>query len=169
MSLSIEQAERRLKRADRLVSIGKGLFVAYFVVVSIVLMVQLYYVQQSQQASLQKSIEDNSKQHERTQEYVKCIASALLVPLAQRSANVFDKCGITTSSSTSSQTGQSPSHISVTSTANPVSPKPADQNAAPTTPQPTTSSPPDPSTPSPIHAQVKLDLSPISNALTQRR
>ena len=144
MSVDLERARMRLAKADRLVSVGKFLFVAYILGVTVVLMVQLFLVQQSQiqqleatKSSLNQSIEDNAEQHARTQDYIRCVANALLTPLALRSEAVFDRCGIDAQAGVSERATTEPGHASS------VAPVPQVMTA-PSSQQPTTSSPPDP-------------------------
>src|SRR3546814_7572977 len=100
MSRQLREAERRLRFADRLVGIGKVTLAVYLVLVTTILMFQLYSVQQ-------KLIEDNAAQHEKTQSYILCIAEALLRPLATRSEALFDDCGIGGASAPAQQQAQS--------------------------------------------------------------
>lgn len=137
-----ERAERRLIRAERALAISKGLFAVYMVAATIILMAQLYSVQQSQfeqleqaRQALEKSLSDNEAQHRRTQDYIKCIANALLIPTALRTSELFDQCGIdaTTEAGSTVAPGATPAVLPSTS-------------SSPTTPKPpqTTSEPPDP-------------------------
>jgi len=145
MSDQLERAQRRLARADTYVRLTKGAFAVYMVLVTALLAFQLYDVQRGQaeqlrtaQESLEKSIADNAKQHERTQEYIRCVASTLLVPLAQRSEQVFDRCGIK-ADAPSAGTSASPTAQTA--------PTPTPPTTTKSSPPQTTSTPPEPEVP----------------------
>jgi hypothetical protein len=144
MSKAVDIAQRRLDLADKWVKASKYVFATYLVLVTALIAVQQFQIQQNQttaykqaQDSLNRSLADSRAQQRKTQDYVKCVANALLIPLAQRSTAVFDKCGIETTGS-AAQASPAASSDPVTQT------KPASSEQAPTVQQPTTSAPPDP-------------------------
>lgn len=144
MTESINKAEQRLARAEKAVRIGKYVFFGYLFVVTAVIAIQQYQLQQGQAAaykqaqdSLARSLADSQAQQKKTQDYIKCVASALLIPLSQRDSEVFDKCGIDTTKPITSATP--------VSTAAPVTPSRTTTPESPSNQQPTTSAPPDPS------------------------
>lgn len=138
MSVELDIAKINYERADRLVSVGKVLCLAYFFIFSVVVIAQLWIVQSQQQAALDKSISDNQAQHSRTQAYVRCIAATLLLPLAQRSEESFERCGVDITAPPRSAEQQTPQ-----STVQAVPPE-SSRPTAPATQEPTTSSPPPP-------------------------
>jgi hypothetical protein len=87
------------------------------------------------QKRLEQALRDNERLERQTQAYVKCIAIALIMPAADRSKEVFDKCGI------EAQPNASPLVAPLSPAAMPTT-QPQPKN--PTSSQPTTSSPPDP-------------------------
>lgn len=86
------------------------------------------------QKRLEQALEDNERLERQTQAYVKCIAIALIMPPADRSKEVFDKCGIESQSAASLSVTQTPAAMPTT--------QPQPKN--PGSNQPSTSSPPDP-------------------------
>lgn len=141
MSHALEQATRKLERANRLVRFGWTLLILYFVTITGIIVYQQFVVIQQQQTALEQSIKDNAEQHSRTQNYIKCIAGALLIPLAQRESDAFDKCGI--SATPPAQNTQSAQTSSVPSSPQALPPEPI-TTTTPASQEPTTSSPPDP-------------------------
>lgn len=144
MSRQLEDAQAQLQRANRMVRVTKIVCVVYLLVVGTVLAVQQFGILQGQaeqakvaRDALQESLDDNQAQHAKTQEFVKCIANALLMPVAQRSAAIFDQCGIDAEA-----TRESAASVSAV--------VPAEPSTEQTSPQPTTSSPPDPEPSRPV-------------------
>lgn len=161
MSRALERAEKRLEHADKLLKAGKALFALYVVVMVTVLMAQLYSVQSDQRQLLETLVKSNKEQHQLTQGYVKCIATSLLLPLAQRNQEAFDRCGIEAGvPATSAATEQSPVAPQASVGQAPSTPPPAASRPAtePTTPQPTTGGPPDPERPAEGNDPFEGDL-----------
>jgi len=167
VSRRLDLAKQKLARADTYLRVSKVVFALYMVTVTGLLTFQLYDIQRGQveqlksaQESLDKSIGDNARQHERTQDYIKCVASALLTPLADRSAAIFDQCGLD-----ADKASQASAPATTNTTVAPTAPPPAAANTSSSTQQPTTSSPPDPEevTPprGPIESTVDVIVRPI--------
>lgn len=156
MTVQLEEAQLKLKKADRYLKLSIIVFIVFMITATGLVSFQLYelqrglYGQQKQseeqakadraaaQQRLDKALAENQNQHKKTQAYVKCIANALLMPIAQRSEKVLDECGLeTTGPGTTPQSAETPA----------VMPTPQVQPSKPTSNQPTTSSPPDPDEP----------------------
>jgi hypothetical protein len=162
MTAQLEEAQVKLKKADRYLKLSIIVFIVFMISATGLVSYQLYelqrglYSQQKQseeraqadreaaQQRLEKALTENQNQHKKTQAYVKCIANALLMPVAQRSEKVLDECGLeTTAPRTTPNSIDTPA----------VMPTPQVQPSKPSSSQPTTSSPPDPD--EPVHDQAK--------------
>lgn len=173
MSADVDKAQKKFERSDRNYRIAKHLLILYLVLITTFVAYQTYDVRGRQaeqlktaqdalkaaEGSLQKSLDDNEVQHARTQEYIRCIATAILVPVAQRSDSIFDKCGIETNA---------PPRVTPQSTYNSAPPT---INTKPSTPQssvpnPTASGPPDPnSSPNPTIPERNSRVMPLTSLI----
>lgn len=101
----LEEAQRDLDVKDRRFKIGAAVFIVYAIAMLTVLAVQTFIIQQTIAENQKKNAEAseqrfdrytqaNERQHQLTQEYIRCIASALLVPVSEREEGAFDRCGI---------------------------------------------------------------------------
>jgi hypothetical protein len=87
-----EVLTHRIERADRVIKYSLISMVFVVIATLLVIIVQLVNIQNSIQESLVESRRNAAENHQRTQEYVKCIAVTLLKPLAQREAADFENC-----------------------------------------------------------------------------
>lgn len=94
MSEALEKAKLAELKAERRFKIFRNMFFVYLIAVTLFTSIQTIAIQQSIQASLQTSRETASKNHQRTQDYVKCVAKVLLKPLSQRTTADFDECTV---------------------------------------------------------------------------
>ncbi|WP_157929179.1 hypothetical protein [Mycobacteroides abscessus] len=91
------------------------------------------------EARLARALEENAKEHQKTQRYMLCIAKGLLKPLAERD---FNECGLVGVTGQIEQNSQPvPPKAPASQSPGVVTPQPS---PAPTSPKPTTSAPPDP-------------------------
>lgn len=106
MSDNLEHAQKTFNRADKLLRIGAGIFLAFVLIVVTVTSVEVFTVQQTiakNQAINSKASNDrfvryeneNARQQRITQQYVQCVASTLTTPIADRTTNQFDNCSKT--------------------------------------------------------------------------
>lgn len=104
-SPALVEAQDKFKRADHLLKVVIGILVVFFVGMFVFIAGQLYVVQNTiatnQKVNAQgntdrfaKYTQENELQHEKTQQYVKCIAQTLLLPIDQRTNAVFDQCSV---------------------------------------------------------------------------
>lgn len=94
MSEALEQAKRAERKAERRYTAFRNMFFVYLVVVTLFTSFQTIVIQQSIKDSLEISRRTAATNHQRTQDYVKCIAQVLLKPLAQRSDTDFSECTV---------------------------------------------------------------------------
>lgn len=94
MSEALERAKRAERKAERRYTAFRNMFFVYLVVVTLFTSFQTISIQQSIQHSLDISRQTAAMNHQRTQDYVKCIAQVLLKPLAQRTDVDFNECTI---------------------------------------------------------------------------
>lgn len=109
---TLEEAKRNFEKADHRLKVAATVLVVFFVAMFIFLAVQLVAVQSSiarnQAANAQSSKDrfaaytaDNVKQHEKTQAYIRCIATTLLLTnIDQRTVEPFNKCSAPVDSKT---------------------------------------------------------------------
>jgi hypothetical protein len=106
------KAEIRFHRADKLYRGAVRMFFGFAFVMLAVVVVQMATLQSDfanaqtaelkrqeaarveSRARLNKALEETNKQQVVTQNYVRCVASLLLVPVPERSAEKLDACGI---------------------------------------------------------------------------
>lgn len=87
-----EVLTHKIERADRVIKYSLISMVFVVIATLLIIIVQLVNIQNSIQESLVESRRNAAENHQRTQEYVKCIAVTLLKPLAQREAADFENC-----------------------------------------------------------------------------
>lgn len=163
---TLTEAEADYAKKDKRLRYGVGALLIYIVLLLTFVAVQTLVTQttisKNQAANADASrerfnryTEQNEKQHEITQAYIKCIAQALLVPVEQRQPGAFDKCGVEAQKSVKAAGGSNSASFlapAASSKSQPVSNSssagtvPSNESTA-TSEQPTTSAPPDPNTP----------------------
>ena len=101
----IEKAQLDFEKKDRRFRIGLGVMAGYALILLTILAVQTFIIQSQIAENQKKNVaaseerfrrytEDNAVQHKLTQDFIRCIASALLVPVSLREESSFDQCGI---------------------------------------------------------------------------
>ena len=94
MSDKLEEALHKQAFSAKLLSWSKWLFAAYFVGVSVFFIISFLNLSNQLNTTLEAIKKDNATQHQRTQDYTKCIAKTLLLPLAERKNIDFENCAI---------------------------------------------------------------------------
>lgn len=112
MSDKTVKAQRKLERAEGLLRKSKIIFILFLVMAACVIAYQLYAIQRNQLISqhqadeerdeatkearerLNKALAENERLHRVTQEYIKCIATVLLLPIPQREPEDFERCSV---------------------------------------------------------------------------
>jgi hypothetical protein len=79
--------QRRLARNDKIIAFN-------LIVMNVVILALFVFSIFQNQAYLEQNRIIGAKNHERTQQYIRCIATILTKPLAQRTTQAFDDCGI---------------------------------------------------------------------------
>lgn len=129
--------ERKIELENRIDRYEKGMrYTLIGVYVCILILLGFIIVQQFQtQAQLSQTLTQiknaAAQNHQKTQNYIKCIAEGLTVPIAQRSTDVFEQCGLPTKTSNSQAAQPAPQAPHATPTPS-TAPEPSPQ----TTPQP---------------------------------
>ena len=85
MDTELTQQLNKVKRADRIV---KYCMIGLLVLVAVLFAGVLYQNQKNADLSREQARQN----HKRTQEYVKCVAETLTIPIANRSDNALDNC-----------------------------------------------------------------------------
>lgn len=80
----VEVLQHKIDRADRIIKFSLVGAAVVVVITLVVIIFQLAALNTSVQNSLIESRKNAAENHQRTQEYVKCIAVTLLKPVAQR-------------------------------------------------------------------------------------
>lgn len=96
-----KDAEHRIERANKVI---KGSLVSLVVIAIMILglvVFQLISIQSQINDNLIKMQESAAQNHERTQEYIKCIANTLQIPISQRTDVDFENCSQTANDNTS--------------------------------------------------------------------
>lgn len=120
------ELEQRMDRASKLIRISKVLMVIVLAIMIILVLVQELATQNQIQDSIKQLEAAGSANHQRTQQYVKCVADVLLKPIDQRSPSDFDKCGLggTSKSGTQQPETTAPQSSPTSTNAGPVRPQP---------------------------------------------
>lgn len=119
-SVSVLAAKQKFTRADKLLRWGFGTLIVFVLLIIAFTSVQVYTVQntiaQNQKINSQASTDrfekynaEAARQQQITQQYIKCVASTLVIPIADRDPNAFDTCSKTAQSQNlSGQTSTTP-------------------------------------------------------------
>lgn len=94
MSEALEKAVLAEKKATCRYLMFRNMFFVYLVVVTLFTSFQTIAIQNSIKDNLAVSRQTAATNHQRTQDYVKCIAQVLLKPLVQRKDTDFDECTV---------------------------------------------------------------------------
>lgn len=103
MTDNLELAQKTFNKADRLLKIGLGVLVAFTLIVIIVTSIEVFSVQQTivknQKINSQASTDrfnryttEQARQEAITQQYIRCVASTLVIPIPNRDPSAFDNC-----------------------------------------------------------------------------
>lgn len=107
--IDTDRQDQLLKKVDRanfgLRITGACALVVLFLTLGF-LVVQGFSLQRQLDAQLKSQVETASKNHQRTQQYVRCIANVLMKPLRDRTEADFDACGLSGTTNTGSDTQQ---------------------------------------------------------------
>lgn len=106
MSDNLAEATKKFNRADHLLRVGLGVFLVFILLVITLTSVEVFTVQRTiaknQVANSQASNDrftrynaENARQQQITQQYIKCVATTLVTPIADRTTNQFDNCSKT--------------------------------------------------------------------------
>lgn len=126
MSERLEKALEVNRKAEKRYGIAKNMFFVYLLIVTLFSAVQTVIISQQVKDSLEVNRANGAANHQRTQEYVKCIAITLLKPVQERSTVDFNNC-------TKTEAEKSSSVVNPNDT--------PQQNAVTNTPQPTQQAP----------------------------
>lgn len=102
----LEIAEKRFNRADHMLRVGAGIFLAFILIVITVTSVEVFNLQrtiaQNQVVNAKASNDrftrynnEQARQQQITQQYVKCVATTLTTPIANRTTDQFNNCSKT--------------------------------------------------------------------------
>lgn len=83
---------KRIDRANRGMLYGLVVAVIAIIIGMFVIISMLVVIQQTQNNNLSVSRSMAAENHRRTQEYVKCVAVAVTLPLRERSPNAVESC-----------------------------------------------------------------------------
>lgn len=171
----VEVLQHKIDRADHIIKYSLVSAAVVVVITLVVIIFQLAALNVAVQNSLVESRKNAAENHQRTQEYVKCIAVTLLKPVAQRKPEDFDKCA---NGTVDPKTGafvpnadnnvaeqKTSSEMQVGSSPEAAAPPKEPEMPAPT--QPTTSAPPNPEqTPRPnVIDRVQNSLKELLNGV----
>lgn len=146
----------RVRRDQRRYDIAKGVFVAYLLLVQTASLVLLYNasVQSAEQQRiargqseqrLRSALNENERQHARTQQFVKCIAQVLVILPENRTDSDFELCGRADATTGEAQPAVRPTPLSSSPSEGTTLPTTqAPQQSGPVRNEPTTSAPPPP-------------------------
>lgn len=152
---------RRINRAIVLSAIGAALV---YLAVLIVIVVQLFSIQEQQKLSNEEAKKNDTANHARTQQYIRCIADALLVPMASRDDINFDDCSNDNTDAKDNPTQSSTSGNQTAVAPTPQTPSQSSRN------EPTTSAPPDPTKPAKIAPEPRiLELNALDGRLKVKK
>lgn len=152
---NLENAQADFDKKDKRLRVGLGIFITYVVLllsfVAVETLITQTTIRDNQAANAKASeerfkryTEDNAVQHQKTQQYIRCIAQVLLLPLDQRTDEAFDKCsqdgiynGKSSGSTSQPTTGSQPAATA------PAQPTPQSSQPTPTSEPVAGGSPPD--------------------------
>lgn len=140
MSEALERAIAKDERNSRWLRASAGISLLYVVVVVTYLLFQSFAIQAQNKSTLEDLKRDNANNHERTQQFVRCIADALAIPIEIRSSENLDIC--TQSASDNTQDSSNPDNTPTTPQPQSAAPQTTERQASRDTP--TLSAPPDP-------------------------
>lgn len=83
---------KRIDQANRGMLYGLVVAVIAIIIGMVIIISMLVVIQQTQDKSLDVSRSMAAENHRRTQEYVKCVAVAVTLPLRERNPNAVESC-----------------------------------------------------------------------------
>lgn len=153
----LEEAKADFKKKDKRYHVLLNVFFGYVVVLLTFVAIQTLVTQTTiarnqrinaaaSEERFKRYTEDNAVQHQKTQQYIRCIAQVLLLPIEQRTDDNFDNC-----STSGVYDGKSSGSTSQPTTGSqPVTATPPQNQPIPTTqPQPVAAGSPPDDTPTP--------------------
>jgi len=89
-NLDVEQMKKNIDKSSRFIHISAVLATITVIVTLIAIVGLLGNLLNSQQSNLDRALQENELEHEKTQKYIRCIS---LLPISERTPSDFDRCG----------------------------------------------------------------------------
>jgi len=89
-----EELDHKIDNANSVIKASSISALVIFFGTLILIIVQLVSIQHQIENALEANKQTIVAEHKKTQQYIKCVASTQLLPLSDRSKEMFDKCGI---------------------------------------------------------------------------
>ena len=84
--------KRRVERANQFMRYGAVVAVVANIIGLVIIILMLVAIQSTQDRNLAISRDMAAQNHKRTQEYVKCVALTLTIPLEDRDPDAIERC-----------------------------------------------------------------------------